>query len=117
VIGIEDLDGLPLATQGSGFDIHEYIMERCRAAGVKPNIVFQSFDFVDILSLVWIRKAATYGFVDDPATSSFTDLTCVPFDSSFVNWNVCLITKKGHMDYIAEMLVKHGDDLGRSKEA
>jgi hypothetical protein len=79
-------------------------------AGVKPNIVFQSSDFVDILRLVWIRKAATYGFVNDPKVSSFTDLTGIPFDSSFVNWNAYLITKKGHMDYIAEVFVKHDEN-------
>lgn len=110
VIRIEDLDGLPFVTQGSGFDIHEYLMERCKMAGVKPNIVFQSSNFVDILSLVWIHKAATYSFANDPEISSFADLTCVPFDNSFVDWNAYLIAKKGHMDYIAEVFIKHGEN-------
>jgi DNA-binding transcriptional LysR family regulator len=95
VVTISDLHGQRLATQGEGFDIHDFIANRCAKAGFKPDIAFIAQGLADLASLVGSGGMATYTFRSDPNNLVAPKTVCMPFAEPFMAWYAVTISKKG----------------------
>ncbi len=94
-VRIEDLRGEPLYIESSEFKIHHMIVERCRAAGFEPDIVFETSGFSLCHKMVKADKgvSVTVDFVFDDMKEQGIKL--VPFSDGLYEWKMCMITRKG----------------------
>lgn len=105
-VTIQDLRGQPLYIESGEFKIHHMIVEKCRAAGFEPNIVFETSGFSLCHKMVKQNKgiSVTVDFVFDDMKESGMKL--IPFSDGVYEWKVCMLTRHGEA-------VGHGVELFR----
>ncbi|XCP86399.1 LysR family transcriptional regulator [Roseburia hominis] len=107
-VTIEDLRGEPLFIESSQFKIHHLIVERCREAGFKPNIIFETSGFSLCHKMVKAGKgiSVTVDFVFDDMKAD--GLVMIPFSDGEYQWKACMLTRKGEKPGEAvELFVAH----------
>ena len=94
-VTIQDLKGEPLYIESSEFKIHHMIVERCRAAGFEPDILFETSGFSLCHKMVKANKgiSVTVDFVFDDMSEKGMKL--IPFSDGMYEWRICMITRKG----------------------
>lgn len=94
-VTIRDLEGEPLYIESSEFKIHHMIVDRCRAAGFEPNIIFETSGFSLCHKMVKANKgiSVTVDFVFDDMKRE--GLRLVPFSDGVYEWRICMLTRKG----------------------
>lgn len=93
-VTIEDIKGEPLYIESSQFYIYHLIMEKCRAAGFKPDIAFQTSGFSLCHKMVEAGKgiSVTVDFVFEDMGRS--NCRMIPFADGIYEWRACMITRK-----------------------
>lgn len=105
-VTIEDLRGEPLYIESSEFKIHHMVVDRCRAAGFEPNIIFETSGFSLCHKMVKENKgiSVTVDFVFDDMKEKGMKL--IPFSDGVYKWRVCMLTRKGDTPSEAVMIFK-----------
>lgn len=93
-VTIEDLKDEPLYIESSQFRIYHLVMDKCREAGFKPNIAFQTSGFSLCHKMVKANKgiSVTVDFVFDDMQKSGMKL--IPFSDGVYEWKACMITRR-----------------------
>lgn len=107
-VTIEDLKDEPLYIESSEFKIHHLILDKCRAAGFEPNIVFETSGFSLCHKMVKANKgiSVTVDFVFDDMKEKGIKL--IPFSDGIYKWRMCMLTRKGERTSEAvEIFKKH----------
>lgn len=93
-VTIEDLKDEPLYIESSQFQIYHLVMDKCREAGFKPNIAFQTSGFSLCHKMVKANKgiSVTVDFVFDDMRESGMKL--IPFSDGVYEWKACMITRR-----------------------
>lgn len=94
-VTINDLKGEPLYIESSEFKIHHMIVDRCRAAGFEPDIMFETSGFSLCHKMVKANKgiSVTVDFVFDDMKEN--GLRMIPFSDGVYEWRICMLTRKG----------------------
>lgn len=90
-VTIDDLKGLPFATQGNGYDLHDLISMECLKKGFRLSVGYTSPSIYDNLSSVSANTAVTYGVRERCGAE---DVVGIPFSEPCMEWVYCVITKK-----------------------
>ena len=71
------------------------IMDRCRAAGFEPDIMFETSGFSLCHKMVKANKgiSVTVDFVFDDMKEKGMKL--IPFSDGLYEWRICMLTRKG----------------------
>lgn len=93
-VTIDILRDEPLYIESSQFHIYHLVMEKCREAGFKPNVVFQTSGFSLCHKMVKANKgiSVTVDFVFDDMRESGMKL--IPFSDGIYEWKACMITRR-----------------------
>lgn len=105
---IDDLKNERLYLESSEFNIHELIVEKCRAAGFEPDIAFETSGFSLCHKMVRQNKGISVmvDFIFDDMCGS--DLVMIPFRSDPLYWITYMMTREGHMhNEDVELFGKH----------
>ena len=84
------------------------ILDKCRAAGFEPNIVFETSGFSLCHKMVKANKgiSVTVDFVFDDMKEKGIKL--IPFSDGIYKWRMCMLTRKGERTSEAvEIFKKH----------
>ena len=94
---IEDLKGEPLYIESREFKIHDTIVNRCRAVGFEPNIVFETSGFSLCHKMVKDNKgiSVTVDFISDDMRREGDGMMLIPFSDGAYEWKMCMLTRKG----------------------
>ena len=94
-VTIQDLKDEPLYIESSEFQVHHMIMDRCRAAGFEPDIMFETSGFSLCHKMVKANKgiSVTVDFVFDDMKEKGMKL--IPFSDGLYEWRICMLTRKG----------------------
>lgn len=94
-VTIHDLMGEPLYIESSEFKIHHMIVDRCRAAGFEPDIMFETSGFSLCHKMVKANKgiSVTVDFIFDDMKEK--GMRLIPFSDGVYEWKICMITRKG----------------------
>lgn len=105
-VTIDDLRGEPLYIESSEFKIHHMILDKCRAAGFQPNIVFETSGFSLCHKMVKANKgiSVTVDFVFEDMKEKGMKL--IPFSDGVYEWKICMLTRKGDRPSEAVMTFK-----------
>ena len=92
---ISDLAAYPLYIESSEFNIHHDIMKRCEAAGVVPQIAFETSGFSLCQKMVARNKGISVivDFISDDMSSSA--LRLLPFADGPYYWETYVLTRRG----------------------
>ena len=92
---IQDLGKYPLYIESTEFNIHHDIMGRCQAAGVTPNIAFESSGFSLCQKMVSKNKGISVivDFISDDMQNS--NLVLLPFADGPYYWETYMLTRRG----------------------
>lgn len=107
-VTIEDLKEEPIYIESSQFKIHNMIVDRCKAAGFEPNIVFETSGFSLCHKMVKANKgiSVTVDFVFDDMKEK--GLRLIPFSDGKYEWKMCMITRMTEKPGEAvELFVQH----------
>ena len=93
-VTIGDLQGEPLFLESSEFWIHHFIVDKCRAAGFEPNIVFETSGFSLCHKMVKQNKgiSVTVDFIFDDMQDE--SLALIPFSDGTYRWSTYMLTRK-----------------------
>ena len=93
-IEITDLKNQPLYLESSDFYIHYLIVEKCKAAGFSPNIVFETSGFS--LCHKMVRKNKGISVVVDFVFDDMGDdsMVLLPFCDGNYEWTTYMLTRK-----------------------
>lgn len=96
VITYEDINNIEMVIENKGFKVHHILLEHCKKAGVKPDIVFVTSGFSLCHKLCAQNKCVsiTMDFISRDMKNS--DLVTIPFEDKSLKWAICMITKRGH---------------------
>lgn len=97
-VSVQDLDGLPLATQGPGYDVHDLLSSAAAAAGFSLHVVMEVGDVHGALYSVESGTCATYTYSARTFPKVAPDVVCVPFEEPAMTWRFCSLAKKGMGD-------------------
>lgn len=94
-VSILDLKDYPLYIESSEFNIYHLIMNKCEAAGITPNIAFESSGFSLCHKMVAKNKgiSVTVDFVFDDMSSN--DIVMLPFEDDTYEWKTYMLSRKG----------------------
>lgn len=92
---IQDLGKYPLYIESTEFNIHHDILGRCQAAGVTPNIAFESSGFSLCQKMVSKNKGISVivDFISDDMQNS--NLVLLPFADGPYYWETYMLTRRG----------------------
>jgi len=98
-VTIKDIEGEPLYIENRDFRIYHMIVDACKEAGFRPNIVFETSGFSLCHKMVKQKKgiSVTVDFVFDDMKAG--ELVLVPFETREnqeypLMWNICMLTRK-----------------------
>lgn len=96
-VTIEDLRGEALYIESREFKIHDLIVEKCRAAGFEPRIMFESSGFSLCHKMVKENKgiSVSVDFISDDMKRADDGLVLLPFSDGDYLWKICMLTRKG----------------------
>lgn len=96
-VSINDLRGERMYLENTEFNIHQLILERCRAEGFEPEIVFGTSGFSLCHKLVSQNKgiSVTVDFIFDDMTGK--DLVMIPFSDGPLYWSTWMMTRTDKM--------------------
>lgn len=97
-VAIQDLKGEPLYIESSEFHVQRLIVDRCRAAGFEPNIVFETSGFSLCHKMVSKKKgiSVTVDFIFDDMKDE--NLVMIPFSDGEYCWDTYMLTRNGNTD-------------------
>jgi len=92
-VSIRDLKGERIYLENTEFNIHQLILERCRAEGFEPEIAFGTSGFSLCHKLVSQNKgiSVTVDFIFDDMTGK--DLVMIPFSDGPLYWTTWMMTR------------------------
>ena len=95
VADIRDLGTCPLYIESREFNIHHDILGRCEAAGVTPQVAFETSGFSLCQKMVSQNKGISVivDFISDDMKNS--DLVLLPFADGPYYWETYLLTRRG----------------------
>ena len=93
-VTIQDLEGEPLYIESREFKIYDLIVNKCRAAGFEPNIMFETSGFSLCHKMVRENKgiSVTVDFISDDM--GHDNLVLVPFSDGDYRLKICMLTRK-----------------------
>lgn len=96
-VTILDLKGEPLYIESREFKIHDLIVDKCRAAGFEPNIMFETSGFSLCHKMVRENKgiSVTVEFVSDDM--GHDNMVLLPFSDGEYEWKICMLTRKNEV--------------------
>lgn len=97
LITYEDINNVDMVIENKGFKLHHIVDKHFKEAGVKPNIIFVTSGFGLCHKLCAQNKCVsiTMDFISKDMTNN--NLIAIPFEDKSLKWNICMITKKGHI--------------------
>lgn len=98
-VTIKDLENEPLYIESDQFKIHDTIVNKCRAAGFEPNIVFATSGFSLCHKMVKDNKgiSVTVDFISDDMRKESDGMVLIPFADGEYEWKICMLTRKGEV--------------------
>lgn len=116
-IGYRDLEGVPLAFEGSDFHVNRLLMTHCLEAGFVPDIAAETSDLTLCMRLAALGECCSVvpSFIMDEWPHA--GLCAIPFaDNSYV-WELGLAWTSGHAPEgdaaeLASYLVEHRAEMG-----
>lgn len=93
---LTDLSGVPIVSQGPGFDLHNFIVEQCRAEGFEPTVTYTTPSFFDITWQVNDDLGVSYYLQPDCTHYNMPNVALVPFREPSMRWYMLCLVKKNH---------------------
>lgn len=97
-VRIEDLKGRAFATQGAGFDVHDYIEASAADLGFNLNVVFTGGALSDLAYAVEAGMGVSYAYSSEGLPDVAPHAIARPFADKDFTWRYCSIAKKGMGD-------------------
>ena len=96
-VTIHDLRDEPLYIESREFKIHDLIVNKCRAAGFEPNIIFETSGFSLCHKMVRDNKgiSVTVDFISDDMSNQ--NFVLIPFSDGLYEWKICMLTRKNEV--------------------
>lgn len=97
-VSIQDIKGEKLYIESPEFHVHHLIVDKCRAAGFEPDIVFETSGFSLCHKMVQQNKgiSVTVDFIFDDMKQS--KLVMIPFEDGPYEWSTYMLTRNGSVD-------------------
>ena len=98
-VTIYDLKDEPLYIESKEFKIHDKIVNKCRAAGFEPKIMFETSGFSLCHKMVKDNKgiSVTIDFISDDMKRDSDGMVLIPFSDGIYEWKICMLTRKGEV--------------------